>query len=208
MFNWSTFILSIIGTVTGSIGTVLGILKYISDRPKIKCELDDVYDSYWEHGKDIDTSNLDKYIAEAIKNNDVTIFSLQVTNTRKSPITLLNFYYKGYLLHTNINVKAPSFKLLNFEDAETGNPVYVVLTTQDSNKEFPLRLEGFDTVKIKLILVEEKGNTKARRYKLTLRTPFKNFKYKFKIYSAKHVALHKKIGLIQDAEFEKRKNQK
>lgn len=211
--DWTTVLCS--GGIIGLLELILHIVEYISSRPKIICKLDDVFDSYWVHGKDLKLKNKNKYIAKVVKSHDVVILTLKVINKKNVPITIEDFYYHDgsyeYPIYMQINFEDPLFET-PFIDDETHENVDIPLITLKNNLKLPYKLDGYGAIRVRLFFIVDSMNIpdnidiskeKGRRFCITLKTPFKDFNYNFSIYSAKYVAANKDVGFIEAAVIKK-----
>lgn len=205
IMEWITLTISIIGCFTGVWSWGLHIIEFSSKRPKLFCKLDENYVSYWEHGKDIDTQKLPKYVEQAIKVQDVVVLSVEVLNRKNVPVAIEGFFCKNELLFASLNFEDPIFKT-GFRD-ENNKPVYVELITPNENIDLPCKLDAYDVKRFRLVLLMEPSEQKCRKINLTIKTPFKKFDQKFEVYSSKHVALHTSIEKLENAAIDRELNE-
>ncbi len=174
-----TDITAIIGAVTGSIGLIMQLIKYLNERPKIKIypTLDKIRFNIWAK------NNSESYIMESgdkLGNEHYYLILLQVTIDNKSsvPVTISNPIPKNKKI---IWKKTASFHL---EQHVHKNQFFIRRSKVpvDDLMKFPMRIEPYDSVTGSILFCSFDQHV-PKKFKLFLHTPRKTF--------------HKKINLSE-----------
>lgn len=183
-----TNVIAIIGAFTGSLGLFLQTIGYLLKRPKIKCEKDTLFDSYWDKSSNLMIESHPISTAESIyKSTDLIAISLIIKNKRNLPITIESIEIKnGFKSSPDVKFKNPHFK----------NGFYLIPAKEN---KFPIRLDCYDVINLSVIYLlypqddNSKQNIKSRKETVIVKTPYKNFKFKFKIDYASNAIRQKKL---------------
>lgn len=193
-------IIALIGAITGTLALIFQVLEYLLQKPNIECELDDILDSYWISGDGLDLINTSEPTGYFIKNSDVVVISLKITNTKSIPITI-DSVYKG-----DIPVSIPND--WNFNDPEVPfqfsklnssiHDIEVPLLHADKHR-FPLRIDGYDSVKTAIVFLVDPSKSSIndpKSVELSIKTPAKTFSFQCEVTNFEEHLKHKKFGLI------------
>ncbi|WEV42995.1 hypothetical protein OZX56_05455 [Lactobacillus sp. ESL0684] len=199
----STIIAIMSAIFTGG-GFLIAFLSYILKKPKIDCKLDDQFDSYWIHGKDLKLLNSDKSQKSVICDYDVAVLSLLIINKRSTPISIIGIYKFGEeddFLDENIHFNNPvhTFRLLHSQ---------ILNRSVKSHKvKFPHRLNSYDVVRTSVSFLvgdsniyysDRKSNNKNLKIKFAIKTPYRTFYFFKTINYFDEYMKNKKLGSIDN----------
>lgn len=189
-----TVILSIIGSITGITSLVIQIGNYLLAKPKIDVMLDDIFDSFWIEGHKLNLLSDDsKPINGIVEHCDVAVFSLKIVNRRNIPVTLESFYYNNKPIQIEFEFYPP---MKTFDFGPEGIHKYPAAIS--NNKNFPIKLNGYDVVKISLYFVVNKSSKlDPRQFNLELKTPYKTYPFSFELKHFEEYMSHKSLGMIK-----------
>lgn len=61
------------GGIVGFLSLLLNFLEYRNKKPKVICEIDDVFDTFWKHGNEINLDQFSPNFTNSVKNQDVVV---------------------------------------------------------------------------------------------------------------------------------------
>lgn len=177
-----TNILALIGALTGVAGLLIQFASFLFSKPKVSVEqVPNQFKSLW-----IVPEN-DTYItSESYKFNESIEYSviyIQLTINNRSPqsVTILEPFLsinKSRLMwtpETFLNLDTPAIK------SEDGKMEWTYKFPQKEQLQFPLRINGFDSVTGSVVLVNIGSSTKIDNVLLNIPTTAKVFKKRFRL---------------------------
>lgn len=189
-FDAPTNFVAMIGAITGTLGLSLQAIGYLLKKPKLGCEKDKVFDSYWANSSKLIVESNPITSSESIaKSTDLVAISLVIKNERNLPITIESIELKkGFKLNDELIFKNPSKEF-------KGQPLFLLIPS--AKHKFPIRLDCYDVVNLSLLYFfykDKKSDThKTRKERVIIKTPYKKFKFKVKIDYADTVIENKKL---------------
>lgn len=195
-----TLTIAIVGAITGTLALIFQILEYLLQKPNIKCTLDDVFDSYWISGDKLNLKTESEPTSYLIKNSDVVVVSLKITNTKSIPITIDAIYRRDIPVSIpngwEFDIPEVPFQFSKWN--RSMHDIGVPLLHADEHR-FPLRIDGYDTVQTAIIFLADKAKSSVNSTKLldlTVKTPAKTFLFHCEVANSEEHIKHKKFGLI------------
>lgn len=187
----ATLIVAIVGAVTGLLSLVIQLLIYLLKKPKISCTLDLEDDSYWIEGSRLTLKeNRDRNLREIIDRENIIVLSLEISNLNSIPITVTDIFKDNMPISIRFNFEQPIIKLKS-------NLIKMEFTLINPDQlPLPLRLNGYDSVRTSIWFLTSKDESDIQDASITLKTPFKDFSFSFKVKSAEETLKNKPFGYL------------
>lgn len=166
----------------------VSIFDYFLKKPKIDCRLDDIYDSYWIHGNELTFKNSGYGTKSLLNDTDVVVMSLLIINKKSVPISIIDIYRDDVVADHNFKFLHPKLKSQYFKER---------LAIESQKVTFPHRMNGYDILRTSISFPVDRSDEKNRTYKLTIKSPYKDYNFNLTVQSFNNQVGHKKNGMYR-----------